>query len=229
MKLLKCLALAGFFTGTLLPLGAQIIHLSLQAPARFVAQQGGVSPFAFADDSILTLDLTYDASCRKLGVDETGAHVFDLADELDRNCWRIRVGDVDVTGPLNLLNVRDRELQFQFVDDQWPSNFYAFTAQLEFEGAVFAGDRLTLPSSPLARPADDEFRVLVLGLPEFLDDLRQPSGAIHIGAFTEISASLLAAPITPVPEPATYGWIATGVLGIVLVWRRRRVGVSAGR
>jgi len=92
-------------------------------------------------------------------------------------------------------------------------------------GTRFAGNILALASITMNTGASIDYgRALALNGAVTLDnnriDARNANGGFCVTGSTPVV-------ITPVPEAGTFGWAATGMLGLAAAWRRRRRATPA--
>jgi hypothetical protein len=133
--------------------------------------------------------------------------------------WRLRYGAVDIGASWRRLTVSDEDLRLFYSD---LTTFTTLEADLVFANDPSPGLALPFPPLPSLEPGSTTTGPRFPSTFRFdtLDGFGLSEGTLLVG-ITRVTAESVNSP-TPIPEAATYGWIAAAACAGAALMRRRR-------
>lgn len=213
------------------PAQAQLVHLAFEAPAQSGSYKlSGDRPLFYPWDTAgmgalpapLQLDVYYDLASPRSESDEFSATYGPL--DPSRNFGRVRLDDprvgqpFDFIVPIEHITVQDRALYLTgMIPPGW--EYPPFEVTLGFASPLAD---LSLPQPPLPTFDSRFLPHLYVEGDAGLFSLEHLAGGIIIAGFDNVRAEIIT-DFTPVPEPSTYGLLATltAFAGLVIRSSRR--------
>lgn len=229
MRYLKILLTALLVSGTAAATNGQIIHLRIESTAGFYGEYV-TTPYHNFDEP-LTVDVYYNPGLTEVA-NPWGEGAYYTPTDPNNNFFRVRTAGVDVRGQLDSILVTDYGMWFRSTDS--PHAYDAFNLLLAW---VSPPSSYALPSITFPEVDPHTYQEgadpLFFGGPKVFGN-SGPEAQYNWGTLYRTSGLTLETEvvprmsISPVPEPATYGWAAAVVLVGVVCWRRRRIVSAEG-
>lgn len=223
MNYLPPLRAFALLAGLAAPLCGQIMHLHVESTAGFHGEYV-TTPYHNLGDP-LTVDVYYNPALAPVE-NPWGDGAYYTPLDANNNFFRVQTTGVDVRGRLDSIWMSDYGVWFRSTDS--PNAFNAFNLLLAW---VTPPSSYALPSSTFPEVDPHTYQEgadpLFFGGPKVFGN-SGPEAQYNWGTLYRTSGLTLETEVvprmtmSPVPEPATYGWAAAIVLVSVVCWRRRR-------